>query len=91
MINCKVWKPTMTLTGQYLLMGDEVIGASSKPVTAMDSGLLLFILEKRENDAALVCSGDDNGVVVDVWRYSSESKNILPILALKHKCARYLQ
>ena len=56
-------------------MGDEVMGASSsKPVTGMESGLLL-ILEKRE-DEALVCSGDDSGVVVDGWRYSSEMKRI---------------
>ena len=77
-----MWKSTFT--GQYLLMGDEVIetSASSKPVTAMESGLLLFILEKREI-GALVCSGDDSGVVVDVWRYSSENKNKTQILALK--------
>ena len=38
--------------------------SSSKPVTGMESELLLLILEKRE-DEALVCSGDDSGVVVD--------------------------
>ena len=57
-------------------MGDEVMGASSsKPVTGREIGLLLLILEKRE-DEALVCSGDDSGVVVDGWRYSSEMKRI---------------
>ena len=49
--------------------------SSSKPVTGREIGLLLLILEKRE-DEALVCSGDDSGVVVDGWRYSSEMKRI---------------
>ena len=61
------------LTGQYLLKGEEVMGASSKPETAMESGLPLppvsLILGRREKE---FCSGEDSGLVVDVWRHSSE-------------------